>query len=491
MSLTEAMSLLPAASVLLLFCLFLALGFEVINGFHDTANAVTTVIYTRSLPAGWAVVYSGCLNFLGVIVGGTAVAFGIVNLLPAAVIENDDGTPLLIMVASLLSAAVLWNLGTWFVGLPVSSSHTLIGSIVGVAIANSLASTQDLSGVNWDKAKETAFGLFLAPVIGFTASALLLLLMKAIVRVPRLYVPPVGDDKPPLWIRGILVFTCGSVSYAHGSNDGQKGMGLVLLVLLGFLPVHYSLSAAGDATQVTAVVERIRELRPIVEEAKAGATGDKAKVFTKTAQDLALVEAAFAGKSNFHEVPDVERREVRKAILRIAKVLKDSKNRDFLADPTPTTATPAPVEEAALAARKAKTLKTIAADRAEILAVAEHVPLWVVICTALALGFGTMFGYKRIVETVAHKIGKTELTYAQGAAAETIAAITIQAASIYALPVSTTQVVTSGIAGTMVANGSGVQRKTLVRILLAWVFTLPATMMLAGVFYACGRAVFG
>src|SRR5215216_2404877 len=145
--------------VFFFLALLVAFGFEFINGFHDTANAVTTVIYTRSLPATPAVIYSGFLNFLGVLLGGTAVAFGIVNLLPVDLLVDSRTGAAMVMVMSLLVAGVTWNLGTWYVGLPVSSSHTLIGSILGVGIANSLWKNEGLSGVNWGKAGEVGLGL--------------------------------------------------------------------------------------------------------------------------------------------------------------------------------------------------------------------------------------------------------------------------------------------------------------------------------------------
>ena len=458
----SSLSVLPL--LLLALALLVALAFECINGFHDTANAVTTVIYTRSLPAFPAVLYSGVVNFLGVVVGGTAVAFGIVNLLPPEILQGEDSTPLLVMVMSLLIAAVVWNLGTWYLGLPVSSSHTLIGSIVGVGLANSLATGQGVSGVNWSKAGETAMGLFISPLFGFIGSAVLLLLMKAVIRVPRLYVPPVGHEKPPLWIRAILILTCGSVSFSHGSNDGQKGMGLVLLVLIGFLPAYYSLSPAGDAKQVAAVVAAARELRPAADAVAAADPADKAAA--GLAKNLAAVELALDGKTSFLDVPADERRAVRKLVTAVEKALKKPETAKSL--------------EAAGAEK-------VSDKRKVIVGAVEHVPLWVVITVALALGVGTMFGYKRIVETVAHKIGKSHLTYAQGAAAELVAALTIGGATYLALPVSTTQVVSSGIAGTMVANGNGVQGQTVTRILIAWALTLPATMLLSGGLYTIGK----
>ena len=224
--------------LLLIFALAIAFAFEFINGFHDTANAVTTVIYTHSLPPTPAVVYSGFMNFLGVLLGGTAVAFGIVNLLPVDLLVDSRSGAALVMVLSLLIAGVAWNLGTWYIGLPVSSSHTLIGSILGVGIANSLWNGAGFTGVNWKECEKVGLALLCSPIVGFVGSALLLLLLKLCFRNPKLYVPPQGEDQPPTWIRTVLIGTCGGVSFAHGSNDGQKGMGLLLLVLVGFFPLH-------------------------------------------------------------------------------------------------------------------------------------------------------------------------------------------------------------------------------------------------------------
>jgi phosphate/sulfate permease len=452
-----ALSLPTGPLVFLAVALGVAFAFEFINGFHDTANAVTTVIYTRTLAPTPAVLYSGLLNFLGVLLGGTVVAFSIVNLLPVDLLIEGTSRAALVMVLSLLVAGVVWNLGTWYVGLPVSSSHTLIGSILGVGVANSLLSGSGLSGVNWAKAGEVGLALLVSPLVGFALAAALLLLLKAVVRQPRLYQPPVGDDRPPGWIRGVLVATCGGVSFAHGSNDGQKGMGLILLVLIGFLPSQYAVNVAhpelaGRVTAAAGGVESVLANEPVdLPAARA---------------DLDAVRAALGGKASLAEVPAGDRWKLRQAIYRLRKDLAD-----------------APVSEAGRA-RLRGDLKVLGEA-------IEFVPLWVVVGTALALGIGTTVGYKRIVVTVAEKIGKTHLTYAQGAAAETVAAGTILVAAVTGLPVSTTHVLSSGVAGTMVANGSGVQGGTVRKILTAWALTLPACMLLSGGLFAAGRLLAG
>jgi phosphate/sulfate permease len=447
MSFVEAVMALPAGQILFFsVALLVAFGFEFINGFHDTANAVTTVIYTRTMQATPAVAYSGVMNFLGVLLGGTAVAFSIVNLLPVDLLVDAKSAAALVMVLSLLLAGVLWNLGTWYVGIPVSSSHALIGSILGVGLANSLWAGNGISGVNWAKAGEVGLALLISPLIGFGLAALLLLTMKRTLREPRLYVPPVGDDRPPGWVRWVLIGTCGGVSLAHGSNDGQKGMGLILLVLIGFLPTYYALDPHNPekAQEVKAALALLRETG-----AQAGQNPN---------EDLKFLEERLSGIASFAELPAAERWHVHQALFRLARAIQT--------DPT---------------------LRNREPERRVLAGAIEFVPLWVVVGVALALGIGTMIGYKRIVITVAEKIGKTHLTYAQGAAAEIVAAATILGADLAHAPVSTTQVLSSGVAGTMAANGSGVQAATCRKILLAWLFTLPGTMLLAGGMFTIGR----
>ncbi len=476
MSFWDAVSALPAvALVFFALALLVAFAFEFINGFHDTANAVTTVIYTRTMRPTPAVLYSAVMNFLGVLLGGTGVAFGIVNLLPVDLLVTENAESArggLVMVMSLLVAGVVWNLGTWYVGLPVSSSHTLVGSILGVGLANGLMTGQGIGGVKWEEAGKVGLSLLLSPLVGFVASFVLLWVMKRTVREPKLYVPPEGDDRPPGWVRGVLFVTCGGVSFAHGSNDGQKGMGLILLVLIGFLAGHYALDIY-DARKVEptrAAVAEVREKLKLDEAKEKLAAGDKDslseddKKKLKLAADADGAIAALDGKASFADLPEQVRFDVRQKLYRLSRAAEKAELKGAGDKPPPQ-----------------KALKEAF----------EFVPLWVVIGTALALGIGTTVGYKRVMKTVAEKIGKTHLTYAQGAVAETVAAITILLSTFIKMPVSTTQVLSSGVAGTMVANGSGVQGKTTTRILLAWLVTLPCTMLLSGLLFALGRLIFG
>src|SRR5580692_12682937 len=249
---------------MLLLCLLIAFGFEFANGFHDTANAVATVIYTHSLKPRVAVVISGICNFTGVFLGGIGVALGIMKLLPVELLVSSGAGAGLAMVMALLLSAISWNVGTWYLGLPASSSHTLIGSIVGVGLMNSLIAGQGFGeGVNWGKVEETVFALVTSPMIGFIGAAAVLALTRLLIKNPDLYRAPQGKAPPPWGIRSVLLLTCTGVSLAHGSNDGQKGMGLIMLVLIGLAPATYALHLPLAPDKLQAIVAASQSAQPI------------------------------------------------------------------------------------------------------------------------------------------------------------------------------------------------------------------------------------
>jgi PiT family inorganic phosphate transporter len=190
-------------------------------------------------------------NLIGVLTSSGAVAFGVVALVAVELVLNVGSGAGFAMVFALLISAIIWNVGTWYLGLPASSSHTLIGSIMGVGLANSALSGHVFGeGVNWAKASEVFSSLIVSPVVGFVCSAILLLILKAIVRSPKLYEAPESKNAPRLWIRSILVLTCTGVNFAHGSNDGQKGMGLIMLILIGIIPATYALNLDANEKDV-------------------------------------------------------------------------------------------------------------------------------------------------------------------------------------------------------------------------------------------------
>jgi inorganic phosphate transporter, PiT family len=473
---------------LLFAALLIALGFEFVNGFHDTANAVATVIYTRSLPANFAVVWSGLFNLAGVLTSSGAVAFGIISLLPVELILQVGGHAGFAMVFALLIAAIIWNLGTWAFGLPASSSHTLIGSIIGVGVTNALLHGRNgTAGVDWGKAKDVGEALLVSPLFGFALAAAILLLLKAIIRVPALYAEPKGNHPPPWWIRGILILTCTLVSFFHGSNDGQKGMGLIMLILIGTVPTAYALNRSLPDSQLQTFAARSLAASKVIEGKSEGynVLGNPRPAVTAYVSSHAVNEGTYPSLA-------VLVRDISDQILKYGSLAKmpadtvgNSRNDMYLAS------------EAIRFLMKDKEselspeqVRTLSAYKLSLDEATKFIPTWVKIAVAIALGLGTMIGWKRIVITVGEKIGKTHLTYAQGACAEITAAATIAAADVYGLPVSTTHVLSSGIAGTMAANGSGLQLSTVRNIALAWVLTLPAAMMISGTLYWAFSAIF-
>jgi PiT family inorganic phosphate transporter len=467
--------------ILLFVALLIALGFEFVNGFHDTANAVATVIYTHSLPANLAVVWSGCFNLLGVLLSSGAVAFGIVSLLPVELILQVGSSAGFAMVFALLIAAMIWNVGTWYFGLPASSSHTLIGSIIGVGITNALLRGRSgTSGVDWSQAASIAKALLLSPLFGFVLAAILLLVLKFVVRNAALYAEPKGDQPPPWWIRGILILTCTLVSFFHGSNDGQKGMGLIMLILIGTVPTAYALNRALPASQIEHFVTTSRAASAVIEQKAAGynVLGNPRPAVTNYVAEHQINEGTYPSLAAL--VRDISDQVNKYGSLAKfpADAVENTRNDMYLASEAIRNLMKD--KESDLNSQEVATLN---AYKGSLDNATKFIPVWVKIAVAIALGLGTMIGWKRIVVTVGEKIGKTHLTYAQGACAEITAAATIAAADGYGLPVSTTHVLSSGIAGTMAANGSGLQWATIRNILLAWVLTLPAAMMVSGFLY--------
>jgi len=468
--------------LLLGVALLIALGFEFVNGFHDTANAVATVIYTHSLPPSFAVIWSGCFNFLGVLVSSGAVAFGVISLLPVELILQVGSGSGFAMVFALLIAAIIWNLGTWWLGLPASSSHTMIGSILGVGVANALMHGRDgTSGVDWAQATKVGYSLLLSPLVGFVCAAVLLQLLRALVKNKELYKAPEGNKPPPWWIRGILILTCTGVSFSHGSNDGQKGMGLIMLILVGTVPMAYALNRAMPVDQVTQFVA----VAQVTQQSLARSLPPTARV--PTDPHKALSEYIRTKELTPEVIPAVVAitglisNEVKEHVTLArmpSEIVANVRNDMYLTG-----------EALRLLDKNpnvhfdADTKANVAAFKKQLDDATKFIPLWVKVAVAIALGLGTMVGWKRIVVTVGEKIGKSHLTYAQGASAELVAMLTIGAADMYGLPVSTTHVLSSGIAGTMAANKSGLQLSTIRNLAMAWVLTLPVAIVLSGSLY--------
>jgi inorganic phosphate transporter, PiT family len=484
---------MESLSILFLgLALALAFSFEFVNGFHDTANAVATVIYTNTLRPNVAVVWSGLWNLTGVLLSSGAVAYGIVALLPVELVLHVGSGAGFAMVFALLTAAIIWNVGTWYFGIPASSSHTMIGSIVGVGLMNAFLSPGHVfgDGVNWGKVQDTLTALVLSPLIGFVVSGVLLVAMKFLVRRPELYQAPeggVGGKPPPLWIRALLVFTCTGVSFAHGSNDGQKGMGLIMLICIGIVPTVFALNPALGAADLAKIKAANASVQTIVN-AQTKPDPMESNVAEQTLSDFlknsgkasdtvisALGQknqemANYISKVNtFGDVPEKDRANVRSDIYLVSASIQKLQKKHFFKSP----------DDAAALTGYTKQLDKVT----------KFIPNWVKVAVALCLGFGTMIGWKRIVVTVGERIGKTHLTYGQGGAAELVTMATIQGADILGLPVSTTHILSSGVAGTMFTNGSGLQQSTVRNIILAWVLTLPVCVFLGAGLFGAGLLV--
>jgi len=457
--------------VFLIICLLLACTFEFVNGFHDTANAVATVIYTNSMKPTVAVVYSGLLNFIGVLTGGIGVAMGIVNLLPMEVLVDSNVMHGIAMIIALLLSAIIWNLGTWYFGLPASSSHTLIGSILGIGIAfYFLPDSIGGNAVNWDKAKETGWALLISPFAGFAAAIAIMFIFKRFVKNDIFYKEPIPGKTPPIAIRILLWFTCGMVSFFHGQNDGQKGVGLVMMILIAIMPAYFSLDSEINLQSVSANVTVIEQVISKADTSQFGK--EEFKNFYNIKKHAQHFNSATSGIFSVEGVAAADRFELRKDIVKVTKGAEKLMKSENLA----------------ISKSDASALKK-EVDSAKKLV--EFAPSWVIIMISVCLGLGTMIGWKRIVKTIGEKIGKQHMSYAQGASAEIVAAIGIGIATSFKAPVSTTHMLSSGIMGSMVAKKGlkNLQRSTITNILLAWVLTLPVTIILSGGLFLLFRAI--
>ncbi len=464
--------------------LLIAFGFEFVNGFHDTANAVATVIYTHSMPPLFAVIWSGLFNFLGVMASTGAVAYGIVLLLPVELILQVGTGAGYAMIFALLISAIIWNLGTWMLGIPNSSSHALIGSIMGVGIANQLmsAAVNATSGIDWTQAAKVGKALIFSPLVGFIAAALLLLAMKTLIRNPKLYEAPQGEAPPPLWIRATLIAACTGVSFAHGGNDGQKGMGLIMIILIGVAPATYALNRALPDTAQPAYVASLDAGEQVFSTRAQGAsvpTLDNARSAVNAAVRARRIDTPALYGALAVMTGNIENEIQAHGALRYvpAADMPQLRNDMYLVNGAVS------ILNGAKTARPENETKALKGLQDTLNSMTRYIPDWVKVATALALGLGTMVGWRRIVVTVGEKIGNSKMTYGQGAAAGLVAAVTIFAAERFGLPVSTTHILSGGVAGTMTANRSGLQWSTIRGIALAWVLTLPATVVLAGALY--------
>ena len=458
-------------TILLFVCLLLACGFEFINGFHDTANAVATVIYTNSLKPTVAVVYSGLLNFTGVMLGGITVAMGIVNLLPAEVLLDPNPYHGVAIILALLTSAIIWNFGTWFFGIPSSSSHTLIGSILGIGLSfYFLPGDFGINAVNWDKAKETGLALLISPLLGFSASVIVMFIFKRIIKNETIYKEPIPGKKPPIWIRMLLWITCGMVSFFHGQNDGQKGVGLIMLILIAVLPGYFALD---NTVNLQSINGNLKEVSHLIQKVDSNTLSAKEKhAYFDLILQTKNFENQIGNAFKASELAPSKRFDLRRDVIKVTKDAEKliSGGNINLSN-----------KEVKLVKRQIKEMKKLV----------DYAPSWVIILISICLAFGTMFGWQRIVKTIGEKIGKQHMSYAQGASAEIVASLGIGLASWKGVPVSTTHMLSSGVAGSMVAKKGlkNLQKGTIKTIALTWVLTLPVTILLSGGLFLFFRAI--
>lgn len=476
--------------LMLVLALLFVLFYEAINGFHDTANAVATVIYTRAMRAQFAVVMAGVFNFLGVLLGGLSVAYAIVHLLPTDLLLNVSSAHGLAMVFSLLLAAIIWNLGTWYFGIPASSSHTLIGAIIGIGLTNAIVTDSSIvDALNIPKMISIFLSLILSPIIGLVIAGAMIFLLRrywsGTKKRRRIHLTPAerekqdGKRKPPFWTRTALILSAVGVSFSHGANDGQKGIGLIMLVLIGVAPAGFvvNMSASGyDITKTHDAVVHLQqyyekhqpalqhaiENTPVVPAQADASDTDFHCNSARTPVVLNQTEQMLADISSYDELTADQRAQMRRLLMCIADTATEV----------------AKLPETS--AQDARFLKTLSRD---LLNTVEYAPIWIIIAVALALSIGTMVGWKRVAVTIGEKIGKKGMTYAQGVSAQVTAAVSIGVASYTGMPVSTTQVLSSAVAGTMIVDGGGVQTKTVKNIALAWILTLPVSIGLSGLLY--------
>lgn len=462
-------------TLLLLLCILATVAFEFINGFHDTANAVATVIYTNSLKPTVAVVWSGIWNFIGVLVGGIAVAMSIVNLLPVEALIDQNIYHGIAMILALILTAIFWNLGTWYFGIPCSSSHTLIGSIFGVGLAFMMLPGSQSVALNWHKVEEVGLSLLISPLFGFGIALIIMIILKAVIKNKDFFKEPKNKQAPPMWIRSILVLSCTSVSFSHGSNDGQKGVGLMMLILIGIVPVHFALDHSKSPEKLFVNIQKYETSLKQIDYKTLNIADQQS--YNIVLSKIDSLETILANVKDYNQIPDNKHFESRKDILIISKtsesLFKKYKETKFN------------LTEAGFL--------NLQTELNSIKTFTEYSPKWVIILISVSLGMGTMIGWKKVVVTIGEKIGKQNMNYAQGATAQIIAASTIGASTLMGLPVSTTHVLSSGIAGTMFAGkGKGnLQMKTVRNIAIAWLITLPVTIIMAGMLFLLFRLMLG
>ncbi|MBP9811873.1 inorganic phosphate transporter [Candidatus Gracilibacteria bacterium] len=461
---------------LLILCLIAVLSFEFVNGMNDTANAIAPVIYSHSLQPKKSVLIAAVLNFLGVLLGGTAVAMSILHLLPLGLIADQTTSFGVVLVLSILISAIIWDLGAWYLALPVSSSHALIGSILGVSLVVTNSSVGKDFAPHWGKAGEVIIGLLISPLIGFTFALFLIYIAHLILKKKEYFKAPFWSwDKPNLTMRMVLIGASGLVSFMHGKNDGQKGVGIATLILITLLPATFAIN---PNIEISKISEQVSSLSLKIEQINKGSLSNHdAEIAKKIQSDILELTQRI-------NTSDIDKLSIRKNILSIRENYANIEVTDKKAIISQVNANEN---------ENQISLASIKNEIDSLSGATDYVPWWIILLVSISIGSGTMIGWKRIVETIGEKIGKYKMNYSQAASSALITAGTIGLASGYGLPVSTTHVMSSSVAGTMVEEHgwkNGIDPHMIRHIVLAWVLTMPVTILLAGSLFILLRFIF-
>jgi len=459
--------------IFLIFCLLLVWIFEFINWFHDTANAVAPVIYTKSLKAKKAVLLAWIMNFLWVFFWWIWVAMSIIYLLPIEAISYQSTSFWVIVVISLLLSAIIWNFLTWYFGIPASSSHSLIWAILWVTITMLFIPMQwDIQvHPNWDKAIEVIESLLFSPFLWFILAALIMIISYRFIKKRYYFKTPwkKNDNHPKKWLRIILILTSAWVSFAHWSNDWQKWVWLAMLILVLLAPNIFSINPNIDLNSINKNISAVEKSLTYI-------NSDLLNNYEKRALDDTKRSLSYI-KENINSTQNIDKLQLRKEILSLKSNINSLNKTIF--DNTSNLYMVSVVNSDLNNVEVNKSLYN--SDITSILSIINYAPVWIIFLISISLGLGTMIWRKRIVVTIWEKIGKTDMNYAQATTSAFITAITITLASKFHLPVSTTHILSSSVAWTMSVWPEvwWVRWNTIKNILTAWVLTLPVTMILS------------
>lgn len=456
--------------IFLVLCLFLVAIFEFINWFHDTANAVAPVIYTKSLKARYAVLLAWIMNFLWVFLWWIWVAMAIIYLLPLEAISYQSTSFWIIVVISLLLSAIIWNFLTWYFGIPASSSHSLIWAILWVTISMLyIPMNWNIQIVpNWDKAIEVIESLLFSPFLWFILASIIMLFLYRFIKSRYYFSTPSKRHKnPKKWLRLVLILTSAWVSFAHGSNDWQKWVWLAMLILVLLVPNIFAINPNINKDEIN---KNIISIETSLDSINSDLLNKYEK--EKLAETILNIENI---KQKLNNNSEFDKNDLRKEVLTfknninlLEKTILKDESKLYLVSVVNSDIWDININK-------------IDTNITSILSIINYAPIWVILLISVSLWLWTMIWWKRIVVTIWEKIGNTDMNYAQATTSALITAMTITIASRFHLPVSTTHILSSSVAWTMSvwSNRSWVRGWTIRNILTAWILTLPVTMFLS------------